>query len=189
LADEIFGEHNRIGVLAIQHNPGGKNDNKFFANSHENKLVYAKNKSLSKIYNFDLSEEDKAKYNKKDEYGKYLERSLKQDGYNSTREDRPNLFFPIFYNENTGEISLDKKTGFIEILPVDDNGIEGTWRRNKAKIERERKSELVVKKIKGKYKVYTKQRLKDDTGRKPKTFWYDSKYAGVIGTKAIKEIF
>ena len=188
LCDEIFDKYNRLGVLAVQHNPGGRN-NEFFANSHENKLVYAKNKSLAKIYSFNLSEDKKTRYNKEDEYGKYSEMSLQRTGDGSKRKDRPNLFFPIFYNENTGEISLDKKTGLIEILPIDDEGIERRWRWGKTKIEKDWKRELIVKKIKGKYKVYTKNRLSNDTGRKPKTFWFDSQYAGTTGTNAIKEIF
>jgi len=188
LCDEIFDKYNRLGILAVQHNPGGR-DNEFFANSHENKLVYAKNKSLAKIYSFNLSEEEKAKYNKEDEYGKYAEMGLQRTGDGSKREDRPNLFYPIFYNEKTGKISLDKKEGLIEILPIDDEGIERRWRWSKTKIEKEWKRELIIKKIKGKYKVYTKNRLSDDTRRKPKTFWFDSQYAGTAGTKAIKEIF
>ena len=65
ICDEIFGKQNRLGILAVQHNPGGR-DNKFFANSHENKLVYAKNKTLAKIYNFELSEKELERYSKED---------------------------------------------------------------------------------------------------------------------------
>ena len=188
LCDEIFGENNRLGILAVQHNPGGR-DNEFFANSHENKLVYAKNKSLAKIYNFELTDKELEKYNKEDEISKYSEMGLQRTGDGSKREDRPNLFYPIYFNPKNNEISLEKKNNFIKILPIDDDGIERRWRWSKDKVKKEWESEIIVKKIKNKFKIYTKNRLTKNTGKKAKTFWFDSKYAGTSGTNAIKEIF
>lgn len=188
LCDEIFGVNNRLGVLAVQHNPGGR-DNEYFANSHENKIVYAKNKSLAKINDFKLSESEISQYKEEDEIGKYKEMGLQRTGDGSKREDRPNLFYPIYYNEETKNISLLKEKNSIEILPIDDEGIERRWRWGKEKVEREWKTEIIVKKIKGKYKVYTKDRLTENSGRKPKTLWFDSKYAGTAGTSALKEVF
>ena len=47
LCDEIFGVENRVGVLSVVHNPGGRQDDKFFPTSHENMLVYSKNKEIA----------------------------------------------------------------------------------------------------------------------------------------------
>lgn len=188
LCDEIFGKDNRLGILAVQHNPGGR-DNEFFANSHENKLVYAKNKLLAKIYNLELSEEDLKKYNKEDEISKYYEIGLQRTGDGSRREDRPNLFFPIYYNEKTYDISLEKKDAYIEIYPVDDNGVERRWRWNKEKIKKYWKTEIIVKKIQNKYKIYTKNRLTKRDGKKAKTLWFEKKYAGTNGTESLKILF
>ena len=188
LCDEIFGKDNRLGILAVQHNPGGR-DNEFFANSHENKLVYGKNKLLSRIYSFELTKLEKDKYNKKDDIGKYKEIPLRRTGDNSGREARPNLYYPIYYNEETEEISIKSKKNFIEIWPVDNEGAEKTWRWSDDKIRREWKTEIVVKKINMEYKLYTKDRLTASSGRKPKTCWVNSKHAGTSGTKAIKDIF
>jgi adenine-specific DNA-methyltransferase len=43
LVDEIFGERNRMGTITVVHNPRGRNDEKFFATSHDYLLVYALN--------------------------------------------------------------------------------------------------------------------------------------------------
>src|SRR3989339_649104 len=51
LLDDIFGEQNRIGILAIEVNPRGRTTNKFFATSHEYILFYAKNIELAEIHN------------------------------------------------------------------------------------------------------------------------------------------
>lgn len=188
LCDEIFGVNNRLGVLAVQHNPGGR-DNEYFANSHENKIVYAKNKSLAKINDFNLSESEILQYKEEDEVGKYKEMGLQRTGDGSKREDRPNLFYPIYYNEKLKLVSLVKDKNSVEILPIDDDGVERRWRWGKEKVEREWKTEIIVKKVKNKYKVYTKDRLTENSGRKPKTLWFDSKYAGTAGTSALKEVF
>ncbi len=190
LCDEIFGRENRLGILAVQHNPGGR-DNEFFANSHENKLVYAKNKELAQIYNFISSEEElNKKYNKKDAQGRYKERGLQRVGDGSNREESPKLFYPIFYNPENNTIAFEQQEGYVEILPIDSDGLEKRWRWSKQKVITEwDKHNVFVRNVKGKYQIYTKKRIEEDTGIKPKTLWVNSKHAGTNGTKALKELF
>ncbi|GIN57933.1 hypothetical protein J8TS2_22520 [Lederbergia ruris] len=41
LLDEIFGESNRLGVISVVHNPGGRQDEEYFPTAHENMIIYA----------------------------------------------------------------------------------------------------------------------------------------------------
>lgn len=49
LCDEIFGRENRMGVISVVHNPGGRQDDIFFPTAHENMLFYAKDITCAKL--------------------------------------------------------------------------------------------------------------------------------------------
>ncbi len=134
VCNEIYGEANRLGVIANVNNPKGRSDDKYVATAHEYILVYAKNEALVHWYGFEPTDVKIVKrYNKLDENGKkYREIDLRKTGENDLREDRPNLFYYFYYNEETGEYypSRDEKipTGFIQIKPQREDGREGSWR-------------------------------------------------------------
>lgn len=184
LADEVFGYENRIGVLAVVHNLKGRY-NEFFANSHENKVVYAKNVFNAKIQ--DLKDKDISDYPHKDNKGNYKTIGLQRTGDGSNRADRPNLFYPIYYNPKTNELSLSQNKNWVEILPIDDGGVERRWRWSKDKVERDWKTEIEVRKSKSSYKIYTKLRY-ETNGEKPKTIWFKPEYSGTTGTKDLKDL-
>lgn len=176
LFDEIYGEQNRLGTLVVVHNPRGRNDDKFFASQHEYVLVYAKNSDKATIHHFALNDDDKDQYKKEDDISPFAETSFIRTGNNSKRTERPNLYYPIYYNEKTNELSLTKSKGWEELLPLNNDGEEKTWRWGKETFLELEATELFVKKVKGENKIYKKRRLTDNTGKKPKTVWYDSKY-------------
>lgn len=176
LFDEIYGEQNRLGTLIVVHNPRGRNDDKFFASQHEYVLVYAKNSDKATIHHFALNDDDKDQYKKADDISPFAETSFIRTGNNSKRTERPNLYYPIYYNEKTNELSLSKSKECEELLPLNNDGEEKTWRWGKETFLDLQATELFVKKVKGKNKIYKKRRLTDNTGKKPKTVWYDSKY-------------
>ena len=180
LADEIFGYENRLGVLAVVHNLKGRYS-EFFSVAHENKLVYAKNASnaVIKDYAFDNSDS----YPLVDSISRYKIVGLQRTGNGSLREERPNLFYPIYYNPETEEITVDKKDDWVEILPIDSDGIERRWRWGKAKVMSDWATEMVVKRVRGEYKIYTKIRIKGD---RPKTLWNRPEYSGTTGTNELK---
>lgn len=182
LADEIFGYENRLGVLAVVHNLKGRYS-EFFSVAHENKLVYAKDAENATIkdYQFDNSES----YPLEDEISRYKLVGLQRTGNGSLRSERPNLFYPIFYNPKTEEISIKDRDGFTAIYPIDSDGVERRWRWGKKKIEEEWQTGLVVKQIKGEYKIYTKIRIKGD---RPKTLWNRPEYSGTTGTNELKNL-
>lgn len=191
LCDMIFKEQNRLGTLVVVHNPRGRNDDKFFASQHEYLLVYAKNIDNANIADFNLEEKDKTQYNKNDGISFYAETSFVRTGNNSKRSERPNLYYPIFFNEETNKLSLTKHNAqWEELLPLDSKGEEKCWRWGKETFLQLKDTELFVKKVKGKNRIYKKRRLKEETGKRPKTVWYDAKYdASSNGIMLLKKIF
>ena len=83
-----------------------------------------------------LTEEQKLKFDKRDEKGNpYQLRDLRKRGRPDRREDRPNMFFPIYYNVERKECSLEPQAGWIEILPLRGDGSDGRWRWGKDRVK------------------------------------------------------
>ena len=182
LADEIFGYENRLGVLAVVHNLKGRY-NEFFSIAHENKLVYAKNANNATIKSYIYDNSDS--YPLEDGISKYKLVALQRTGNGSLREERPNLFYPIYYNPDDNDISLTEKDRYVKILPIDSDGIERRWRWGKSKVESDWKTEIVVKKVKSEYKIYTKIRIKGD---RPKTLWNRPEYSSTTATNELTNL-
>ena len=182
LADEIFGYENRLGVLAVVHNLKGRY-NEFFSIAHENKLVYAKNANNATIKSYIYDNSDNFPY--EDSISKYKLVALQRTGNGSLREERPKLFYPIYYNPVDNDISTNEKDGYVKILPIDSDGIERRWRWGKAKVESDWKTEIVVKKVKNEYKIYTKIRIKGD---RPKTLWNRPEYSSTTATNELTNL-
>ena len=190
LLDEVMGEDNRLGTIAVVHNPRGRNDDKFFATQHEYMLIYAKDKVKAKISDFDLTVADKKQYTKSDDISPYAETSFMRTGNNSNRHERPKLFYPIFYDEKTKKLSLECTESTIEILPVNQAGEEKTWRWGKETFSRLCDTDLFVKTVKGSLRIYKKRRLTENIGKKPKTLWYHPRYdASTQGIMLLQDIF
>jgi adenine-specific DNA-methyltransferase len=189
LMDNVFSEENRMGTCVVVHNPGGRQDEKYFPTAHEYMLIYAKNISNVEIGRLELSKDKIDQYKNEDKYGKYKLRGFRRSGSNSRREDRPNLYYPIYFNPKSTEICIEKKKGFVELYPIDDKGIERCWRWNAETFELKKVKYIEVKNVKGNYSIYVKEREEDNTGEKAKTIWHKPKYAAVSGTGALKAIF
>lgn len=190
LMDQIFGEQNRLGSVVVQHNPRGRNDDKFFATSHEYLLVYALDTTKAAVGNFPLTDDDVAAYNKEDKISSYNLASFIRTGNNSTRESRPNLFYPIYFNPVSKTLSLTKRPKDIELLPKNEAGEEKTWRWGRETFDELKSTELLVREVKGEYRIFKKRRLVDGQGKRPKTIWTDSKYdASGSGIMILQKIF
>jgi adenine-specific DNA-methyltransferase len=188
LADEIFGEENRIGVLVMEINPRGRTTNKFFATSHEYVLFYAKNIKLASISSIPLTDIQAEAFNLEDEVSRYRLLPFRRSGGLSTPEERPNSYYSIYYNEEEGVISIDKFKGAVIINPIDSSGKKRVWRQTKPSLkEAVKRGDIVIKKNRDKYTVLMKDRIKE--GRKPKTIWIDPSYdASSHGTVLLQKI-
>ena len=133
IMDEVFGAGNYVSEISCVNKPSGRSDDKYIATAHEYIIVYRKT-PLLKLGGFEPEEKITKRYNKKDSAGRlYREEDLRKRGTHDERIDRPNLFYPFFYNQETDELivgSVDMQTpeGFIRIEPMKSKGVEGTWR-------------------------------------------------------------
>jgi adenine-specific DNA-methyltransferase len=173
--DDIFSNDNFIANVVVQHNPRGRNDDKFYGTSHEYMIVYALDREFASLGHFELSDADKSKYKANDGLSDYDEASFMRTGNNSDRHTRPNLFYPIYVNPKTGEFSLEPKDSFFEVLPINSSGEEKTWRWGKETFLNKCNTEISIKTKDGVIRLYKKRRL-EGAGKKPKTIWHDSKY-------------
>ena len=192
LLNDVFGEQNRIGIIAVETNPRGRSLNEFFATSHEYCLFYARDINNAIIENPPLTDEQSAAFKYKDNISPYRLLPFRRSGGLSTPDERPNSFYPFFYNEKTGQISTEEFSESIRIEPIDSRGRKRVWRYTRPNIEPSvteaiERGDIVIKTTKAGYVVYMKDRIK--TGRKPKTMWINPKYdASTHGTILLENI-
>jgi len=190
LLDELFGRENRMGMIAVVHNPGGRQDDKFFPTAHENMLFYANDISQAKINRLGSTKAKLSQFKFSDKFGAYKLRGFRRSGSNSRREDRPGLFYPIYYNPKNGEISLKKKSKpFLKILPIDERGIQRCWRWEPKTLSEKYEKYIEVKRTKNGFEFYVKERESDYVGEKAKTIWDKSEYTGQTATHELKLVF
>ncbi|MGN1247804.1 MAG: site-specific DNA-methyltransferase, partial [Paludibacteraceae bacterium] len=195
LMNEIFGEENFIGELIIQNNPRGRQSDTFFATVHEYLLCYAKQSEELEMKGLQLSEEQKEEYKFTDEQkGTYRLLGLRQRGTASLRTDRPEMFFPIYVNPQTKEVSIEKHEEWECVTPKKSDGREGRWMWGKSKCEAEI-NRLVARKInrRNEFDIFVKDYLhKDDDGkertRKVRTIWDFKEINNQVGTQEVKSL-
>ena len=160
LADEIFGRENRIGVVTIVINPMGRQRAKFFSDTTEYMLVYAKNKDVAVFNNVVLSESKKEEFKYCDEKGDYKLMPFLHDHKKGLRENKPNNWYPLYVSPDLKEISLEAKDNFIKLMPISRKGVERSWQKLKDKTEKDLKEgELVADRDKdGIINIYYKYR-------------------------------
>lgn len=209
LANEVFGEENFVATVTVVNNMKGRNDKKHVAACHEYVVIYAAPAFSS--YGLPLTEEQRAAFKYSDDKGfKYALRDLRKRGGPDRREDRPNMFFPIYWDEKTGRVSLERiSASDAEILPLRGDGTEGCWRWGVDKVKKhldwmhpkrsDRNGRLDVE-----HRVYLDTSIAvdddvedddddDDEGAvertsKPKSVWIGGEFSTDSGKRALKEL-
>lgn len=126
IMEEIFVHH--VATIAVVSNMKGRNDKANVAFAHEYLAVFSKGKWVS--YGLPLTDEQKKAFKYEDERGqKYALRDLRKRGSGDRREDRPKMYFPIYYNYEDDSLSLERTLDSdIEIFPLRGDKSEGRWR-------------------------------------------------------------
>lgn len=192
VCDEIFGEMNSVAQLVIENNPRGRQSDAFFATSHEYLLCFAKNINATSIKGTPLTEAQISDYKFEDEFGKYRLLGLRQRGVASLREDRPDMFFPIWVNPQTNSISLTYIEGWEQVVPKKSDGRDGRWMWGKQKCKNDF-NRLVAKYItsRNEFDIFIKDYLNkgdEQRTRKYKTIWSDKKLNNQLGTQEVKAL-
>jgi len=198
IMDEIFGEENFVANIVSNLNPRGRQSMEHIAVTHEYLIGFAKNIKSLRFKKQSLTDKQLKEYKETEKDGrKYRLIGLRKRGAGARREDVPSLFYPIFYNPKTDDISLEKlNENYIEILPKLEDGSFGRWRWSKSKIN-SNKHLLIVRKVKRKigieeYDVFEKDYLETDTGvkgTKYKSIWINKNFNYEKGTELIRELF
>ena len=173
LMDEIYKPENFISNI-VWKGRGGRQDSKFIAQVHETIIVFAKSKNdLTLNRNKVL---DKSHYPFSDENGIYKLQLIRKWGSNSRREDRPNLYYGINFENET-------------IYPVLPNGEDGRWRWSEHRLQEAIKNKLVVKQVKdGKIELYEKIYQQGKHKEVVYNSWFDESFSGE-GAKHLMQLF
>ena len=194
VCDEVFGEKNFIGSITIQSNPRGRQSDTHLASVHDYLICYAKYISETQMSGAPLTEEQKKEFKYKEANGEsYRLLGLRQRGSASKREDRPDMFFPIYVNEETQEMSLtDYGSGWVPVYPRKSDGTDGRWMWGSEKVTSE--IHLLVPKLinrRGEYDIFVKDYLirgESERTRKYKTIWDSKLFNNQAGTQEVKKL-
>ena len=192
ICEEIFGASNFVSEIIIQNNPRGRQSDRFIATAHEYLLCFCKNSMSCVLNGLPLSEEQKSEYSFSDEKGAYRLLGLRQRGVASLREDRPDMFFPIYVNPQTLEVSLEVHNDWCEVIPKKSDGREGRWMwgKEKCKVDGARLVARLIER-RGEYDIFVKDYLDREDGartRKFKSIWDDKALNNQVGTQEVKAL-
>jgi len=191
LMDEIFGKNNFVTQITLLCNPKGRSQDKYFATNHEYLLVYSKSVLEAGAFSVEKNEEKIQKeYKLHDEKGAYRLLELRNTHREFGRFNRPNLYYPIYVDTETGLVSLTQTDIFTqEVYPNWPDGFEGCWTWGK-ELSSKDESQLLGRRIKNVWKIYRKDYSVKTTGDivKQKLFsiwsnpqFYTEKGQGIFG--------
>lgn len=187
LLDQIFGRKNFVACIIPLMNPRGRQESAYpIAKSHEYILCYSRKEDMATFYNFGIKEDN----NSEDVY-RLL--SLRKSGNASRREDRPNMYYPIYYNETSNKISINKSSeSDIEIFPIKTDGTEGRWRWQRSNVENNTELLVCKKNSQDEYDIYVKDYLVKEgktKGQKTQTLIIDSAIINDRAQEHLQQLF
>ena len=190
ICDEVFGSNNFIYQLSVVNKLNGNDNSSGMMETQEFCLIYSRSKQQFQIGVLPLEEDDRSEW-KKDEIGYWKEGgAIKATGVASKREDRPNLYYPLYIDEKTLAFSLERTANCTyELWPIID-GEDGRWTWQKEKFIKDA-NEVIIKRVKDGYSVYKKQRpqLGDLPSKRGKTTFYHPRYSTANSSAEIKTLF
>ncbi|MFZ2627480.1 MAG: site-specific DNA-methyltransferase [Rugosibacter sp.] len=158
MCDEVFGRNNFAANCLWQKVYSERMDARGFSVSHDHILVYSKTDHFVPIQLF--KDQNSAQFGFLDETtGKYYRRrSLRKEGSESRRQDRPSMWYPI------------KAPDGSDVWPIKPDGTEGRWRWKGENVPANADFLEYVKK-EDRWEIYVKQFLEESATRPPATFW------------------
>jgi len=201
LLEDVFEEQPE--VVAIRIKPSGRPIPNGFAISHEYALFSKKNEKTA-ISRLTRSDEQLARYRELDEKGPYFWEMLRKAGSNSHRENRPTMFYPLYWNKETGKLRLPEMEGYdevkkefiiteapgegeISVYPIKDDFSEGCWYFGIDNIKEH--VDYLKAEVQNSGIIYVYYRRRPNEGVQPLTTWGDAKYSATEhGTDLLKKM-
>lgn len=197
VCNEVFGEENFVGNIIVKSNPRGSQSARELAGLHEYLVVYAKNLWCANIIGHPLSENMVEEYKYEENGKKYRLLGLRQRGGFWRRSERPNLFYPLYVNGDSGMVSINRTSDAnVAVVPIQPSTMEdGTWRWSKEKVLNNTQ-DLIAKKVirNGEmvWDVFQKDYLSTDEDSyrrtKTKSIWDEKEINYQNGTVEVKEL-
>lgn len=131
LCDEIFGESNFVGCICRATGTTTGQDANKIGSSLDYCLVYSKSSDFE-LNGLDMEEKDLKRFNEKDERGLYSTLQLRKTGNADTREERPNMFYPVIAPDGS------------EVYPFGPTGYLSRWRVGKDSYEKLLADNMIV---------------------------------------------
>jgi adenine-specific DNA-methyltransferase len=103
LANEVFGEENFVANIIWEKKYAKQNDATWLSTSHDHILLYARNKSVYRPNSIDRTDDQLKGYSNPDKDSRGVWQSVVYT-CNKTREERPNLYYPITHPKTGREV-------------------------------------------------------------------------------------
>ena len=193
LLRRLYGEGNSAALLIARTNPRGRTLDQYIAKTHEYVTAFVKETLPTSISEVPKSERMLAEYDKENERGRYRELGLRNRNPVFNRKNRPNLFFPIYVNSDTGEVSLEKSQVFgVEVYPRNSQGEDDCWTWSSEKVA-ENLDMLVGRRVStGAWRIFRKDYLRGESGNiattMVKSIWLDKSINNERGKEVLRDI-
>lgn len=185
--DEIFSVSNFVGQITVVGNPRGR-DYGGIARMHDYILVYRK----SEYAQLNLVGDPENEFKMFDSLGGFELRELRNRNIKFNKENRPNLYYPFYIDSHTQDqnglhpISLNPVSGWIELWPLELQGINVVWRWGKEKSQRNLNINIAAKPMRnGSYMIVEKYREARVMAR---SVWWDKDTNTEKGTLLVKDL-
>ena len=187
LMDQMFGRENFIASAPRKTGAGAAANRADYVlrRPYDFILIYGKEKLQVQFTKINKGNKS---YPHKDEYGSYSLGSLQATGSDAYRENRPNLYYPI-YADAAGVLSLERRADSVQtILPDHVNGREGRWMWKREKFLEDKDRYLVLEGKKIRRKVYLDPSEDQSILQNDKAFFDESIYRNAVGTTDLNEL-
>lgn len=191
LMDEIFGNKVFLSTVISQSTPNGR-DYGGIAKTHEYIHIYQKQKDDFEM-NMLLVKDKKFSY--KDDIGKYNIHPLYNSNVNFNKENRPNLYYPIYIIQDEEiengfyKLSMEKQDNSLEVFPpksIKDN-IQFVWRWGKEKSKLNINIEIIGHKTtNGDFRIVQKMRT---TKKYARSIWNGAEFSNRRATEDLQKLF
>ena len=187
ICDEIFGATNFVGQTTIVGNPRGR-DYGGVARMHDYLFVYKK--SQDAVIN--LIKDSENNFKMFDSLGGFELRELRNRNIKFNKENRPNLYYPFYIKPDDEDeyglhdISLEPINGWIELYPLESQGVNTVWRWGKQKSAENLNINIKAKPMRnGSFMIVEKYR---ESRMMARSVWWDKDTNTEKGTLLVKDL-
>ncbi|WP_314292997.1 site-specific DNA-methyltransferase [Fusobacterium periodonticum] len=187
LMDDIFKRENFVATAPRKTGAGAAANSADYVlrKPYDFIMIYGKDK-LSICFN--KKNVGLKKYEFNDDYGDYMLGEFQASGSDSTREARPNLYYPIYADSNNNLYLKKSEKTIKTILPNKIKGKDGRWMWKPQKFELDKDQFLYFDGTKIYRKIYKDESKDQNKYQVEKAYFDESSYQNSTGTTELKKL-